>query len=578
MTVHAKLDVAAFNRILVDEVRAIGTEQHWDIAKEVHRGYAFQLWFGRVLCQADQGLDTEPEEAMLKSRDLKADLVFEDQTRQHLYIVQCKYMGAAKRKKPMTDEAEIRTFFQRHDKYADRSWVKQHGSDAVFELLGDYGEKLESGWNVDYYFVSTGRTPDVAVGLEDEFNQKYVERGLDHIRCTFLDFSALRDFYVRAQSLEHSVPDEVTLDIPEGKFFEKMGPRKTLVAVLKGNALRDLYKRFRESLFAWNIRTYLGNRGINREMTETADEDAEDFFYFNNGVSAVCTGYHLTGNTLCAQRFQIINGAQTVGALYRSKPGLTEVLFRLTVTPRVTTYSGINERIIRFNNTQNAIRLSDFRANDSIQDWLVHQFAQVKHMSSLPAIDYRPKRSGKRRTGHGLSLEDLARIRYSFLYEPMTVHASVKDLWTQGSDGGLYGKSFGDGEKVPPVWTKEQFNESLLAVALYLKLDAVTKEERKTGRPYLRRLRYHALSLFREYLAAKGHLDKTRPLLKDPDRFGEVWQEGWRVIRTVLLQTYNIFVNPETADKSVISTMHSFVRNGARYNLMRANVTDAIIA
>ena len=96
-----------------------------------------------------------------------------------------------------------------------------------------------------------------------------------------------------------------------------------------------------------------------------------EFFYFNNGISAICTEYELEENVLTAYDFQIINGAQTVGSLARSDQNSDiEVLFRLTKAEDVKTEKGINRDIIRYNNSQNIIKASDFRANDDIHIWL----------------------------------------------------------------------------------------------------------------------------------------------------------------------------------------------------------------
>ena len=101
-------------------------------------------------------------------------------------------------------------------------------------------------------------------------------------------------------------------------------------------------------------------------------------------LSAICTEYKLEDNLLTAYDFQIINGAQTVGSLARSDPNSDiEVLFRLTKAADVKTEKGINRDIIRYNNSQNIIKASDFRANDKIHIWLSKEFDQLKVRGSL---------------------------------------------------------------------------------------------------------------------------------------------------------------------------------------------------
>jgi hypothetical protein len=238
-------------------------------------------------------------------------VLFEDTARSHLLIVQCKYdkLGTA------VDEGEVNDFFNRHEKFADHDWVMRHGSSSAKEVFSDYGEKIASGFSASYYFFSTADASPRTHDLSNDCSKSY-EKRIISVKCELYDFSKLKDYYIRSQSVELSGPKEVTIMLPEGRFFEKQQPYPTVVAVVKGNALRNLYQQHKESLYAWNIRGYLGNRGINQEIRETAESAPKHFFYFNNGVSAICTEYSLINkNELNVTDFQIINGAQTISSL-----------------------------------------------------------------------------------------------------------------------------------------------------------------------------------------------------------------------------------------------------------------------
>ena len=60
---------------------------------------------------------------------------------------------------------------------------------------------------------------------------------------------------------------------------------------------------------------------------------------------------------------------------------------RITETQSVGTEKGINEKIIRYNNTQNKITLSDFRSNDKIQLELLGKFKTINY-KILGKINY----------------------------------------------------------------------------------------------------------------------------------------------------------------------------------------------
>lgn len=90
------------------------------------------------------------------------------------------------------------------------------------------------------------------------------------------------------------------------------------MAVLTTNALKNIWNTHKGALYAENIRGGLGT-DLNVRMTETLGTRPADFFYFNNGISAICTDFQITQDgphrTLKAERFQVINGAQTLNAI-----------------------------------------------------------------------------------------------------------------------------------------------------------------------------------------------------------------------------------------------------------------------
>ena len=533
---QTKVSVREFTKIIRADTENIAKDLGWNYETNAYRGYSFQIWVSKLFCDSYPGIDTEPDESITYSRDLTADLVLEDSAQKILRIVQCKFSGLA-RKKRYINETDVNDFFNRHEHFMKQGWVRKHGGERTCDLLGDYAQKFREGYGVEYYFVSTAYSTDRIIELTETCAQKYDDQDLN-IGCEIIDFVRLKDLYVQSLSLEASVPAEVKLPLPPGKFFEKTEPYPTVIASVKRNPLINLFQQHKESLFTYNIRGYLGARGtINKEMKQTIKDRPAEFFYFNNGISAICTEYKLEDNLLTAYDFQIINGAQTVGSLARSDPNSDiEVLFRLTKAADVKTEKGINRDIIRYNNSQNIIKASDFRANDKIHIWLSKEFDQLKVRGSLETkLRYIRRRGEKKQTGKAIKLEDLARIRYSFLYDPVVVNRNPSHLWTYKRDGGVYEKSFGVEGEVPEVWSKEEFDRCILAIVLYLHIE---KESKKLAQQEgifssLRRFRYHALSLAGVYIR-KSELDE-RSLLTKRETFDAMWDSFWRDVVEVLI-------------------------------------------
>jgi hypothetical protein len=556
----SELSTRVFRTHLAEQVSTICAERSLNADRSTDSGFAFQIYIANLFKSATPSLETEIDEGVFRSADLKADIVLQDPDNKFMIIGQCKYLGSSKHAKSTpAKEDEILDFFQRHDHFTDRAWVEKHGSRQAAEALADYSEKIRDGYKINYIFVTTASATERILEAIQHIESQYSDKGLD-IELTLLDFEKLKDYYARTLSLEASIPEQVELQLTDGQFFEvKDAQYRTVVAVVTGNTLRDLYKRYKQRLFAWNIRGYLGDGKINRDIKVTAREFPKNFFYFNNGISAICTAIDIDNrNILRARKFQVINGAQTVTALGMGEPiGDIQILIRVTKTLDVATEKGINRDIIRFNNTQNNIKPSDFRSNDKIHIWLESEFSKRTPRGVIPAVTYQRRRSIQRKSpGISVRLEDLGKIRYSFLEEPTRVHAAPRDLWSV-HDGGLYETAFGVEGELLDHWDSEVFDECLLAIAFHERID----------NPIPITFRYHALALVGEIVRRQSLV--PRELLLNEDSFNSCWERFWFYARSAIATVR------KQADKE---SKYTFLKSSQRWEDIKQLFGDTAVA
>ena len=327
----------AFRAHLTDKLRGICKDNGTNFDNDLQRGIAFQQWSSELIAQ-HEGIDNEEDRAVFSTNDLKIDAVLEDTDQKALYLVQTKYI-APNRNAPM-DEGEVNDFFSRHSLLLDGKWVAKHASEELLEYVGDYAARLEENWTIHWYFISTGIASEriKSLVLDQEASIKSDQPGVSFY---IYDQRDLKEYFIELQTLEQRISEKVEFDIQIDKWILLKRPRRTLIAVMKANALVALYKKERERIFAYNIRSFLGRKGINKDIISTASTEPEDFFYFNNGVSAICTHFELNEDTghFVGSNFQIINGAQTVGSLknVRSLRTEVEVLVRITQGESVKT-------------------------------------------------------------------------------------------------------------------------------------------------------------------------------------------------------------------------------------------------
>jgi hypothetical protein len=338
--------------------------------------------------------------------------------------------------------------------------------------------------------------------------------------------------YVRLSSIEESYPEDIHFTLGMGKFLEIDGPENHLTFVLPGTEIQKIYLTHRHSLFNWNIRSFLGKKGqINVGMSETINKTPEEFYYLNNGISALCDSFDFDPDSrkLRVRKLQIVNGAQTVGALGQAKIEINklQILVKLTAIKHAQREKGMAAAIIKANNTQNALRVPDFRANDPIQIWIEDKFKNSKPKGVLGKIVYGRKRPyPKKSVGlHVLKMMDLGKIRYTWNCEPRLAISSPNKLFLHKENGGVYEKTFGEEGKLQNIWSDEAFNETMLALNCFeYCTDRLKKaeedffdikvgdEKQKMQYSQLSRLRFYGLALMRIY--ADQHLER----LIDTDR------------------------------------------------------------
>lgn len=137
---------------------------------------------------------------------------------------------------------------------------------------------------------------------------------------------------------------------------------------------------YQHRLLAPNIRMFLGATDVNQMITQTLSTSPQDFWYFNNGITALCRSIKkkpIGGNSRETGFFEckdlrIVNGAQTVGAIHQATTRYSELVARARVAVRLIALENcppeFEKLITRYNNTQNRIDRRDFVALDPEQE------------------------------------------------------------------------------------------------------------------------------------------------------------------------------------------------------------------
>jgi len=384
-------------------------------------------------------------------------------------VIQTKYKQG---KVDATTASEARDFFSRIPEWADPK-LRQRFNQKTQDLLND-SEFDPSQQEIHLYFITSQTNSDVPVQEISQLEtQKYRDIGWE-VTCTFLtssDFLKLHKELTTAK-ISHAV-EEVIFNLNEQYFFHYEGGKyEALVCAIKGNELSAIYHRpgVGDNLFNANIRSALKKGTINTEIAKTAEskDGAEKFFFYNNGVTATCSNYEfLTDNTIKATNLQIVNGAQTVSSISRvlrnnPNPNLYVMMRLIATNEKYGHKSEFANKLIRFQNTQNPVKDSDFFSNDEIQIWLGINLPKMCEKSAIRKFWYEYKRGVQPPGSKGkkIGIEELGLLRYACLVGAPFTYKLAKEIWSSSENTPNYWKAFGSNGSKVDSWSQEELAET----------------------------------------------------------------------------------------------------------------------
>jgi len=445
----------------------------------------------------------EPSEVDLSAyrcagaNDLRIDGLIYSEDLETVAIFQCAHRS--KWNKDIEDKAS--GFFNALPNWIDPKIVST-GNSEVVELLSDAALDPDNQQIFLYFVTTLAINSDNASQLfriAEEAEKSYAARGW-RVTCLVIGRSELISKSIELANVrDYGLAQKVTFQIASDSYFEVEDPHPALVCSIKGNAIAAIYndKNIKNKLFNQNVRLGMTST-INKDIAATAidPEKSKNFFYYNNGITAVCSHYEfLDDNTISAENLQVVNGAQTVSALAKSvgsggavtRSTNATVLFRLIMTGEGgSRKSELADEITKYQNTQNAVKESDFFSNEPFQIWLSKNLAnRLSNRGAVPAFYYQHKRGYKptTRSGEAITIERMAQLRHAIYYGPAISYNSPRLYWIKGEPH--YWQAFGRKGQECQTWNDTEFSEIGWAITANLNLQSEASDLKRRSRSKL---------------------------------------------------------------------------------------------
>lgn len=145
------------------------------------------------------------------------------------------------------------------------------------------------------------------------------------------------------------------------------------LAIVPGQFLCDIYKKYSSSLLESNVRSFLKfNGGVNKGIRGTILNEKSRFFTYNNGISTTAAEVTVentyTGTKITSfKNLQIINGGQTTATLAATNIKNNADLSGIYVQMKLTVLRNADPDLIRYiatyANSQNKVKTADLNSS-----------------------------------------------------------------------------------------------------------------------------------------------------------------------------------------------------------------------
>lgn len=329
----------------------------------VNDGQRFVAWYVFNILRQDR---IQTKYAITDGTDDKQiDAIVIDDDNQTVYILQGKFVSGG-----IIDAEPLREILSSWVQLKDLVRLQTLGNSKLQSKLSEVAMALENEYKVSFELITTARLSDAATADLETYQRQLMHAAENEdfdATITSVDCDELERRYEFALVTDNPQIN-YTINLSESKFIpiEIAGTNVVIAAVplrevVKIKGIKD------GSLFQKNVRQSLGiSNAVNKKIRQTILGDKQsDFFFFHNGITAICNKMELADESLKLYGLSVVNGCQSLTTIHNCSEAVkkqrdTFVLFRFYEIPQRDRADMISINT----NSQSAVKPRDLRSND----------------------------------------------------------------------------------------------------------------------------------------------------------------------------------------------------------------------
>jgi hypothetical protein len=297
--------------------------------------------------------------------DKQIDAIFVDDDRATIFVVQGKFIGGV-----TVDAEPLREVLSAWIQMRDLVRLQEVGNNKLKQKLSEVARALEDEYEVCFELITTAGLTESAQKDLATFQEQLAELSAkDELPATLLlvneeeirrryDMALERENPSLSHALDLSVCQTLPVTIAGTQVVIAVVP---LSECIKFPGIKD------GTLFQKNVRQSLGlSNTVNKGIKNTIYGDRHrDFFFFHNGITAICNRMEKKDSKLHLHGVSVVNGCQSLNTILSCSERVktltdTSLLFRFYEIPQ----RDRADKISINTNSQSAVKPRDLRSND----------------------------------------------------------------------------------------------------------------------------------------------------------------------------------------------------------------------
>lgn len=273
-------------------------------------GQRFVAWYvhnihGRDMIETREDVTDGPD-------DKHIDALVVDDDNNTVYVIQGKFIGEGR-----VDAEPLREVLASWSHFKDIAKLQETGNQKLKQRLSEVATAIEDDYSVAFELIVTGQLTESARADYAAFQKTLASSDDFPAEIYVIDSDELQRRYDIALERENPlISHRIQLDTERYMVMEIGGTNCVVAAIPLKDCIE--FPGIKDgTLFQKNVRQSLGlNNRVNKGIKASIyGKENQDFFFYHNGITAICNNLDISNGLLTVKGFSVVNGCQSLNTI-----------------------------------------------------------------------------------------------------------------------------------------------------------------------------------------------------------------------------------------------------------------------